>query len=197
MLISQITCTCRSSGALIAVVFSALAVVQIDAFQPSTTSEASTLREFNERVKQYADLHKRLASRVGEVDSTKSQAEITQRAAALGNAIRAAREGAKLGDIFTASTATALKAIIRNEYRRQSAPARRTREAAQEELPDFIPKVNEVYPTTYPLATFPATLLRVLPPLPPELEYRIVTRYLILRDIETNLVIDILANAIP
>ena len=36
--------------------------------------------------------------------------------------------------------------------------------------------VNLIYPTTIPLATFPANLLKALPELPPELEYRIVGR---------------------
>ena len=166
--------------------------------QPPANPRAAALQEFNERVKQYADLHARLARQVGEVDSTKSQAEIAQRATALAAAIRAAHAGAKPGDIFTPPVATAFKEIIRAEYRRRSAPVRATREEAQEELPDFTPRVNELYPTTYPLATFPATLLRVLPPLPLELlEYRIVTHYLILRDTVSNLVIDVLPNAIP
>jgi hypothetical protein len=57
--------------------------------------------------------------------------------------------------------------------------------------------VNQVYPTTYPLATFPATLLPLLPPLPEKVEYRIVQNYLVLRDIEANLIIDFMPNAVP
>jgi hypothetical protein len=45
--------------------------------------------------------------------------------------------------------------------------------------------------------TFPAGLLRVLPKLPRELEYRLVQRNLILRDIEANLIIDVIPLATP
>ena len=72
-----------------------------------------------------------------------------------------------------------------------------TREDQQDELPNFVPKVNQLYPTTYPLATFPATLLPILPPLPEALEYRIVQNYLVLRDIEANVILDVMPNAVP
>ena len=57
--------------------------------------------------------------------------------------------------------------------------------------------INTVYPTTLPLATFPPLLLRKLPDLPPELEYRIVGRSLILRDVKANLIVDILRDVVP
>ena len=57
--------------------------------------------------------------------------------------------------------------------------------------------VNTVYPTTIPLVTFPAGLLRKLPDLPPELEYRIVGRNLILRDVKANLIVDVLRDVVP
>ena len=56
--------------------------------------------------------------------------------------------------------------------------------------------VNTVYPTTIPLATFPPVLLRKLPDLPPELEYRLVAHSLILRDVKANLIVDILRDVV-
>ena len=40
-------------------------------------------------------------------------------------------------------------------------------------------------------------LLRKLPDLPPELEYRLVGRSLILRDVKANLIVDILRDVVP
>ena len=40
-------------------------------------------------------------------------------------------------------------------------------------------------------------LLRKLPDLPPELEYRIVGRHLILRDVKANLIVDVLRDVVP
>ncbi len=54
-----------------------------------------------------------------------------------------------------------------------------------------------VYPPTLPLATFPANLLKALPELPKELEYRMVGRDLILRDVTGNVIVDILSNVFP
>jgi hypothetical protein len=71
------------------------------------------------------------------------------------------------------------------------------RDDAQRELPDFVPEVNQLYPTAYPLATFPATLLPLLPQLPKELEYRIVSKYLILLDVEASVIVDLMPHAVP
>ena len=57
--------------------------------------------------------------------------------------------------------------------------------------------VNSIYPTTIPLATFPPNLLNAFPDLPPELEYRIVYRDLILRDVEGNYVVDVMSDVFP
>ena len=76
-------------------------------------------------------------------------------------------------------------------------PVIETRGDQQEELPNFEPRVNQLYPTTYPLATFPPALLPLLPPLPEEVEYRIVRDNLVLRDIEANVILDFIPRAVP
>lgn len=157
---------------------------------------ASALTEFSKRVEDYVALHKRVARPLGEIDETKKPAEITGREVELGKAIRAARAEAKAGVIFTPEAAAVFKKIIADNYRR-SPEVRETTKDAEAELPDFTPVVNDVYPPTHPLATFPATLLKVLPPLPEKLEYRFVTHHLILRDVEANLIVDVLPNAVP
>ena len=153
--------------------------------------------DFTRRVEEYVALHRHVADSVGVLDETKSQTEIATRAALLAKGIIAARAQARPGDIFTTEAATRFTTIIREEYRLRSPRVRDSREDAQEELPDFEPHVNQVYPTAFPLATFPATLLPLLPSLPEDVEYRIVTRYLILRDVEANVIIDLMPHAIP
>lgn len=153
--------------------------------------------EFDRRVGEYVRLHDAVAESVGVLDETASQAEIAARATGLGQGIVAARSAAKPGDIFTTEVATLFATLIREEYSRRPPAVRESREDAQEELPDFVPAVNQLYPTTYPLATFPATLLQVLPELPKEVEYRIVGHHLILRDVEANLIVDLMPNAVP
>jgi hypothetical protein len=48
-----------------------------------------------------------------------------------------------------------------------------------------------------PLQSTPPSLLANFPELPKEVEYRIVGHNLILRDVDANLIIDFLTNAIP
>ena len=153
--------------------------------------------DFANRVESYIAVRERLTDSIGDLDPTRSQEEIAARATALGNALIAARPQAKQGDIFSPEVAAFLATLIKEEYKRRSPPVLETREDQQEELPNFVPKVNQIYPTTYPLATFPPALLPVLPPLPEEVEYRIVQTYLILRDVEANLIVDFMPGAVP
>ena len=153
--------------------------------------------DFGKRVDAYMKLRKTLVDSVGELDPTKSQAEITARATKLANGIIAARAQAKPGDIFTPEFSALVATLITQEYSRRPDSVRETREDQQDEVPDFVPKVNTLYPATYPLATFPATLLPLLPRLPEQLEYRVVQNYLVLRDIEANVILDVMPNAVP
>jgi hypothetical protein len=153
--------------------------------------------DFAKRVDEYVALRKHLADSIGPLDPTKSQMEIASRARTLANAIITARPAAKQGDVFTPEVAAIMATLIKQEYSRRPASVVETRGDQQEEVPDFVPKVNELYPTTYPLATFPPTLLPILPKLPEVVEYRIVNHYLILRDVEANLMIDFMPHAVP
>jgi hypothetical protein len=165
--------------------------------QPPADPTKQVFEDFAKRVDNYMKVRKPLADSVGELDPTKSQAEITARGVGLANALIAARAQAKPGDIFTPEVATILATLIKQEYSRRSEPVQETRDDQQDELPDFVPTVNQLYPTTYPLATFPATLLPLLPPLPDELEYRVVQHYLVIRDVEANVIVDVMPNAVP
>jgi hypothetical protein len=188
------------SSVLVAVVSAALVTGAgcKDAERDRPTNPADTLfADFAKRVDSYITLRERLTDSIGDLDPTKSQEEIAARATALGNAIIASRPQAKQGDIFSPEVAAFLATLIRQEYKRRSEPVLETREDQQEELPNFEPRVNLIYPTTYPLATFPPALLPLLPSLPEEVEYRIVRDNLILRDIEANVILDFMPAAVP
>lgn len=165
--------------------------------QAPPNSKDQALAEFKERTDDYATLQKTLADRLGPLDETKSPAEISTRERGLGEAIQAERAGAKEGDMFSPAVATLFRAIIREEFAHRSRLALEDRDEAQDELPNFTPTVNQIYPTTYPLATFPPGVLGHLPELPEPLEYRFVQRNLILRDVEANVIVDVLRGAAP
>ncbi len=58
-------------------------------------------------------------------------------------------------------------------------------------------EVNGRYPDTIPLSSVPPQILKVLPPLPEELEYRFIERSLILLDVRAHIIVDYLTGAIP
>lgn len=164
---------------------------------PVTNALARTFEDFNRRIASYLELHRQLEKTAGPIDDTKDPKEITAREVALGAAIKQARASAKAGDIFTPEIGAAFKSVIANEYKRKPPAVKVDRTIDQEELADFIPQVNQVYPPTQPLVTFPHGLLRSLPKLPEELEYRLVQRYLIIRDTAGNIIVDVLPMAVP
>ena len=164
--------------------------------QPINQTAPATA-EFMKRVQDYASLQRKVVEKIGKLDPAKSPKEISVREKAVGDAMRAARPDAKQGDVFGIEPARLFKAIIHNEFALRSRLAIRNREDSQEELPNFTPMVNQIYPTAYPLATFPPGVLRQLPALPKPLEYRFVQNYLILRDSEANLIVDVLPDAAP
>lgn len=184
-------------GLLSSVLLAIFAVpTAVNAAQPTNTT-AATFQDFNRRIAAYMELHTRLAKETGPIDDTKQPAEITAREVALGTAIRQARMASKAGDIFSPPIAAAFKAVIASEYKRRSAQVKTDRKEDQDELADFVPTVNQVYPPTQPLVTFPHGLLKTLPKLPAKLEYRLVQRYLIIRDVEANVIVDVLPTAVP
>ena len=164
---------------------------------PKPDPIARAFADFNERIGAYMALRKRLVEKVGELDPTSSQAQIAARANGLAQAIIAARADAKPGDLFTPEISSIVATLITEEYGRRADTVLETREDQQDELPDFTPQVNQVYPTSYPLATFPPTLLPLLPSLPEAIEYRVVQNYLVLRDVEANVILDVMPNAVP
>lgn len=162
--------------------------------QPVNAMGAATL-EFHKRIQAYLKIHHEAESKVPNLKRTDDPAEISGREKALGQMIMTLRAGAPPGEIFAREYQPYLIKIVQDDFATRS---RADRMALVNELPKNMKvDVNTPYPTTIPLETFPARLLRKLPDLPPELEYRIVGRSLILRDVKANLIVDILRDVVP
>ena len=154
-------------------------------------------REFTERVQAYVTLQKALEAKLSPPKTTADVAQITANQQALAISIVAARRDSRLGDIFTPDVARQLREGIRKAFRgSEGRDIRRTILESDPVVPSVL-RVNEVYPEEFPVTTMPPTLLSRLPILPAELVYRIVGRSLVLMDMKTNLIVDVLRNAIP
>lgn len=163
--------------------------------QPGTNAQGAATLEFQNRIKAYLKIHNEAEGMVPNLKRTDDPKQISDREAALAKAIQTLRANAKIGEIFAPEYQPYFIKIVQDDFATRSAVARK---AIIEELPKNMKvDVNTVYPTTLALATFPAALLRKLPDLPPELEYRLVGRSLILRDVKANLIVDILRDVVP
>jgi hypothetical protein len=155
---------------------------------------AATL-EFKKRIDAYVKIHNSADAKVPSLKKTDDPKEIADRERMLGEAIMTLRAGASPGDIFAPEYQPYFIKIVQDDFKTRSAADRK---ALVVELPKHLKMdINTVYPTSLPLETFPPILLRKLPDLPPELEYRIVGRSLILRDVKANLIVDILRDVVP
>jgi hypothetical protein len=181
---------CLVATALLAATLAASA-----AAQPQVNPTAAAVNAFQHRVESYVKLHNQAEGRVPNLTETGDPKKIASREAALGEAIRSLRAEARPGDIFCEEFRPVLLQLIRDDFASRSATDRR---ALIQELPaKFQLAVNMTYPTTLPLVTVPAKLLNALPRLPEILEYRILGRHLLLRDVKANIVVDFVREAVP
>ena len=156
---------------------------------------AAAFKAFQDRVREYLNFHNNVEKMVPPLTETSNPQKIADRERALGEQLIKSRPDAKPGDFFIKQVQPYLIEIIHQDFAKR---ALADRKALIVELPKGVKfGVNQIYPTTIPLATFPPNLLKTLPDLPPELEYRIVFRDLILRDAKANVVVDVMPNVFP
>ncbi len=163
--------------------------------QPAVNPTGAAFKDFSDRLQQYLQVRAAAEAKVPDLTDTSDPSKISGREKALADAIRAGRPEAKQGDVFPASTVADFRRIIAEDFRKRTPP---DRAAVLQEVPMKVPpRVNNDYPTSLPLATFPPALLRKLQRLPDELEYRFLGRHLILRDINANLIVDFIPDVVP
>ena len=111
--------------------------------------------------------------------------------------VRAARVGAKPGDVFTAEAATLIRAIIKDEFKGRDRVELRKTVLSESENKAVPLRVNYPYPESQELLEMPPPLLLRLPQLPKQLRYRFVRDNLLLVDRENGLIVDYMTNAVP
>lgn len=163
--------------------------------QEAVNARGAATKAFLDRIREYVEFHNKVERMVPPLKETPNPEEIAAREAALGDALIKQRPEAREGDFFIAQYRPFLVKTIKDDFAKRSLADRK---ALVVELPkDVKMAVNMKYPTTLPLATFPPNLLKALPELPKEVEYRIVGRHLILRDVTGNVVIDLVRGVFP
>ena len=158
--------------------------------------DQAAFRPFNDAVARYVALQKRIRAEVPGLTPNSTAKELTDASDRLAAAIRRARPRAAQGEFFDAEATRVIRERISAELR---SPATTVAiESIDDESPPVIrPSIHLRFPEASELATMPASILGLLPPLPSELEYRIIGEYLILRDVGAGLIIDFIPGAVP
>jgi hypothetical protein len=165
----------------------------------NVNSEAGLVAQFDAKVTAYNKLRKDLAKDSPPLKQTTDPTQIGNAEKSLAAKIRTARANAKRGDIFTPATEAMFRRLIRQPMTKGPDAAENTA-IVKDDAPQAgeIPfKVNGEYPKDAPLSTVPPDVLKALPPLPENLQYRIVGKHLILLCTQGNVIIDYMLNAIP
>jgi hypothetical protein len=159
------------------------------------TASQDGVAEFTARVDAYMTLRREVAHGVPAEWIFEDPAEMLAERKALRQAIRDARPDARTGDLFTPRAAVAFRRIVAATAAEQRVdPKDVVRALRAERIPGARPPVvNRPYDWRLGAWMWPA-LLHALPPLPPDLQYRIVDDDLVLIDLRASLVVDILED---
>ncbi len=186
--------TFPSSSKLMAISAVQLICVMSPMAQQRVNPQADAMAQFSERVKAYLSLQKKVEDKLPSQKETADPARIKAHVTELADGLRAARAGAKAGDVFD-GVADQFRRMIREDAKQRSV---RDAFAAMQEVPKRTPaRVNADYPETAALATVPPLILERLQRLPEGVEYRFMGRDLILRDTKANIIVDVLHEAVP
>lgn len=161
-------------------------------------AHSAIIQDFEKRVDDYVQLRKAEESKLPKLRPKEGAEKITTYQHELARGIMKARASARQGDIFTPG--------IEREFRRlmgfamQPEDAARIRKSMDNAEPVVgHPQINQPYPDpgVTPLQSTPPSILENLPRLPKEMEYRFVSRTLILLDTRANLIVDCMTNVGP
>src|SRR5688572_29906905 len=165
-------------------------VDDIATIQSKSTSQVSLDKElvsdFRRRVDDYMKLHEKLQKQGTRQKERDDIGENLVSEHALAMRIRFARHDARPGDLFTLPIAMALRRAMDPELR--GVAALRARESIREDAPEtFVLVVNGSFPEGGARSTMPGNVLKILPPLPSGLEYRIIDTHLVLIDTSADI----------
>jgi len=163
---------------------------------PLSEADAAALATMNDRLKVYVEQHKKVEDELPKrpTDATPEQIDKHQRA--FEERIRAARKGAKQGDIFTPQAEAVIKRLLASVF--AGPDGKQLLASILDENPAGMKlTVNMRYPDSVPVSTMPPEVLQTLPKLSEDMEYRFIGRHLILLDTHSHVVADFIPDAIP
>jgi hypothetical protein len=170
----------------------------VEAAQPAISpADKKTIKRFEARVQQYVKLRESVKGKVPKLSKDSTPEQITAYEKASVEALRAARAGAKPGELFTPDVAQFIRTTLKTEFKpTEKKEIRKVVLDKESNIPVPL-KVNYPYPEPKEFVTMEPKVLLKLPQLPKQLKYRYVGRNLFLIDTDNNLIIDYMLDALP
>jgi hypothetical protein len=170
---------------------------------PASTAPESPIGDegitrFLQAVDDYVQMHRRLERQLPPLEVNANPETIRRAVDAMAAAVRAERRDAARGDLFNPAARAAIRSRIADALSWNGLTADDVLEAERAAGVDprtVLLHVNGAFPWAIGSAMFPC-VTTALPPLPPELQYRVVGRDLVLIDLHANLIVDILPFAL-
>ena len=160
-------------------------------------SAAGGLQQFDQRIAAYAELHQRVYAVFPPWSPTDDASVLVRRRAHLGSAIRTERGHSTQGEIFDSATAATLRDIVADALRGVDVELLLADVYEGCETPaGYRPVVNASYPD-WATHQMPVALLIALPALPAGIQYRLIDHDLLLWDVNADVIIDVLPDALP
>jgi hypothetical protein len=171
--------------------------VGIAAAAGQDASRGDGLQLFAERVAAYAELRQRVDAVFPPWTPSNDVESLYRKRAYLGSAIRAERPNAQSGDIFAPPVAAAVRGIVADSLNGVDIESLLQDLYEDCEMPlGYRAQVNTGYPQ-WATHEMPFVLLTVLPELPAGIQYRLIDHDLLLWDVDADVIIDVLPDALP
>ena len=157
------------------------------------SADNSVVTDFEQRVRDFLKLRDAAEARVGRIPNGATPEQIVKRQHALGAEIAKQRAGAAPGAIFVPGMQTYIRNVVQRVITGPDGAVIKASLMDENPMAARV-AINERYPDTVPMSTMPPDVLAALPSLPADLEYRFVGNRLILLDIRSHFVIDVVDN---
>ena len=163
---------------------------------PTPSAKDPAISGFVERVNQYVALHKKLEATLPKLPQEATPQQIDQNERRLGELIQQARKGAQRGDLFTPEMTVYVKNVMIQVF--GGPGGQKLRSSVMDENVKELPvRVNMRFPDSIPISTMPPAVLKAMPELPEQMQYRFVASQFVLLDSHSHLVADFIPAVLP
>ena len=156
---------------------------------------AAVIADFQKRVAAYLALHNKLEDTLPKLSKQTNPHEIDAHQRALAKLIQEARKDAKQGALLTPAMQRLVRTLLRPIFLGKEGQQIKNEILDKEYKGDAKLAVNARYPDEVPISTVPPQVLKGLPKLPEELEYRFIQNSMIIFDSHAHIIVDFMYRA--